>query len=62
MTMSNVTALEAQHVLQTYKRQPVVFVRGEGSRLFDENGRAYLDFISGIGVACWVTRIRAWRR
>ena len=48
--MSNVTALEAQHVLQTYKRQPVVFVRGEGTRLFDENGRAYLDFISGIGV------------
>jgi acetylornithine aminotransferase/acetylornithine/N-succinyldiaminopimelate aminotransferase len=48
--MSNVTALEAQHVLQTYKRQPVVFVRGEGTRLFDENGRSYLDFISGIGV------------
>jgi predicted acetylornithine/succinylornithine family transaminase len=45
-----VTALEAQHVLQTYKRLPVVFVRGEGSRLFDESGRAYLDFISGIGV------------
>jgi len=48
--MSNVTALEAQHVLQTYKRQPVVFVRGEGTRLFDENGKRYLDFISGIGV------------
>ena len=48
--MSNVTALEAQHVLQTYKRQPVVFVRGEGTRLFDENGRSYLDFLSGIGV------------
>lgn len=48
--MSNVTALEAQHVLQTYKRQPVVFVRGEGTRLFDENGRGYLDFLSGIGV------------
>jgi predicted acetylornithine/succinylornithine family transaminase len=45
-----VTALEAQHVLQTYKRQPVVFVRGEGSRLFDQSGRAYLDFLSGIGV------------
>ena len=44
--MSNVTALEAQHVLQTYKRQPVVFVRGEGTRLFDENGRAYLDFLA----------------
>jgi acetylornithine aminotransferase/acetylornithine/N-succinyldiaminopimelate aminotransferase len=48
--LSNVTALEAQHVLQTYKRQPVVFVRGEGTRLFDENGKRYLDFISGIGV------------
>lgn len=48
--MSNVTALEAQHVLQTYKRQPVVFVRGEGTRLFDESGKRYLDFISGIGV------------
>ena len=45
-----VTALEAQHVLQTYKRLPVVFVRGEGTRLFDESGRGYLDFISGIGV------------
>jgi acetylornithine aminotransferase/acetylornithine/N-succinyldiaminopimelate aminotransferase len=48
--LSNVTALEAQHVLQTYKRQPVVFVRGEGTRLFDEAGKRYLDFISGIGV------------
>jgi acetylornithine aminotransferase/acetylornithine/N-succinyldiaminopimelate aminotransferase len=48
--LSNVTALEAQHVLQTYKRQPVVFVRGEGTRLFDETGKRYLDFISGIGV------------
>jgi predicted acetylornithine/succinylornithine family transaminase len=48
--VSNVTALEAQHVLQTYKRQPVVFVRGEGSRLFDDHGKRYLDFISGIGV------------
>jgi len=48
--MSNVAALESQHVLQTYKRQPVVFVRGEGTRLFDEQGRRYLDFISGIGV------------
>ena len=45
-----VKALEATHVLQTYKRAPVVFVRGEGTRLFDATGRSYLDFISGIGV------------
>lgn len=48
--MSNVVSLEVQHVLPTYKRHPVVFVRGEGTRLFDENGKRYLDFLSGIGV------------
>src|SRR5690606_37472159 len=49
-TTEQVQTLEAQHVLQTYKRQPVVFVRGEGTRLFDAEGRSYLDFLSGIGV------------
>jgi len=48
---TDVQTLEAQHVLQTYRRQPVVFERGEGVRLFDDRGRGYLDFVSGIGVA-----------
>src|ERR1700675_4964165 len=42
---------EARHVLQTYKRLPVTFVRGEGVRLYDAEGREYLDLLSGIGVA-----------
>jgi acetylornithine aminotransferase/acetylornithine/N-succinyldiaminopimelate aminotransferase len=46
----DVQALESQHVLQTYKRAPVVFTRGEGVYLFDEGGRRYLDLISGVGV------------
>jgi predicted acetylornithine/succinylornithine family transaminase len=50
-TMTDVRALESQHVLQIYRRQPVVFVRGEGPYLFDEHGRRYLDFVSGIGVS-----------
>jgi predicted acetylornithine/succinylornithine family transaminase len=48
---TDVRALESQHVLQIYRRFPVVFERGEGVRLFDDHGRAYLDFLSGIGVA-----------
>ena len=44
-------AIETQHVLQNYKRFPIVFERGEGMRLFDAEGRSYLDFLSGIGVA-----------
>ena len=42
---------KSRHVLQTYKRQPVAFVRGQGPRLYDVDGREYLDFVSGIGVA-----------
>ena len=45
-----VQALESRHVLQTYARQPIVLTRGDGTRLFDAEGRAYLDFLSGIGV------------
>ncbi|MCU0623410.1 MAG: acetylornithine transaminase [Gemmatimonadaceae bacterium] len=37
-------------ILGTYKRAPMLFVRGEGVYLFDEAGRAYLDFTSGIAV------------
>jgi predicted acetylornithine/succinylornithine family transaminase len=43
-------ALDAQHVMQTYARQPVAFVRGEGSRLWDSEGREYLDFLGGLAV------------
>ena len=48
---TNVMALETDHVLQVYRRGPVVFERGRGCRLFDAEGRGYLDFISGVGVA-----------
>jgi acetylornithine aminotransferase/acetylornithine/N-succinyldiaminopimelate aminotransferase len=49
--MTDVKGLDAQHVLQTYRRLPVVFERGEGVWLIDDSGRRYLDFVSGIGVA-----------
>jgi acetylornithine/N-succinyldiaminopimelate aminotransferase len=46
-----VMALESTHVLQTYRRAPVVFERARGCRMYDTTGREYLDFISGIGVS-----------
>ena len=49
--MDDVVGRESRHVLQTYRRQPVTFVRGQGVRLFDAEGREYLDLLSGIGVA-----------
>jgi len=43
-------ALDEQFHMHTYARKPVMFVKGEGMRLYDDDGREYLDFVSGIGV------------
>ncbi len=51
LTLDDIKARESRHVVQTYKRQPIAFVRGSGSRLYDVDGREYLDLVSGIGVA-----------
>ena len=37
-------------IAKTYKRFPVVFTRGSGSSLWDENGKHYTDFVAGIAV------------
>jgi len=41
---------DKQYVLQTYARNYTNFVKGVGSTLYDENGKDYIDFASGIGV------------
>src|SRR4029079_11135410 len=38
------------HVMNTYARQPVAFVRGQGVWLWDEAGKKYLDALAGIAV------------
>ena len=48
---TDVIALEGQNILQVYRRNPVVFERGTGCRLYSSEGRGYLDLISGVGVA-----------
>src|ERR1700724_1747508 len=49
--IDDVQARESRHILQTYRRAPITFVRGQGVRLYDSDGREYLDLLSGIGVA-----------
>jgi len=39
--------LEARYLMTTAKRLPVTVVRGQGTRLWDEDGKEYLDFLSG---------------
>jgi acetylornithine/N-succinyldiaminopimelate aminotransferase len=50
-TAEQVRQAEAKHVLQVYRRAPIVLVRGEGVRVWDTDGKSYLDFTSGVGVA-----------
>jgi len=46
----NIVEIDQKYHLQVYKRFPVVFTKGEGLYLYDENGEMYLDFLAGIGV------------
>ncbi|MGH9835922.1 MAG: aminotransferase class III-fold pyridoxal phosphate-dependent enzyme, partial [Blastocatellia bacterium] len=48
--LEQIQQLESQYVMPTYARGPVMFVRGKASMLYDDKGKSYLDFISGIGV------------
>jgi acetylornithine/N-succinyldiaminopimelate aminotransferase len=51
LVVDEVVGRETRHILQTYRRQAVTFVRGQGVHLWDAEGREYLDLLSGIGVA-----------
>ena len=46
-----IQTLSDQVFFPTYKRFPSAMVRGEGPYLYDAEGKRYLDFLSGIGVA-----------
>jgi len=48
--MSNWPELEKKYFMNTFTRTPVTLVRGEGARVWDEDGREYLDFVGGWAV------------
>ena len=50
MTSNEIKALTGRYIMNTYGRFPVAIERGEGARLYDFEGREYIDFTSGIGV------------
>ena len=52
MSFKQEQALESTFIMPTYGRSPVEFVSGEGMTLVGDDGRAYLDFLGGIGVCC----------
>ena len=51
MNSQEIKALTGQYILNTYGRFPVALDHGQGATLYDPEGKAYIDFASGIGVA-----------
>ena len=49
-TATDWKALEEQYYVQCFGRAPVTLVRGEGTKVWDDQGREYLDFAAGIAV------------
>jgi acetylornithine/N-succinyldiaminopimelate aminotransferase len=50
LSPAKIYADEARYMIRTYRRPPIVFTRGRGCRLYDSQGREYLDFLAGIAV------------
>jgi acetylornithine/N-succinyldiaminopimelate aminotransferase len=50
MNREELIASSERNIIGTYRRQPVVFVRGEGAHLWDTEGKEYVDFVAGIAV------------
>jgi acetylornithine/N-succinyldiaminopimelate aminotransferase len=51
VALASLQQLERDAVMGTYARNPVEFVRGSGTRLWDDEGNEYLDFLCGISVS-----------
>ena len=50
MKNRDVAKLTDKYVAQTYARYPIALVRGKGARVWDADGKEYLDFLAGIAV------------
>jgi acetylornithine/N-succinyldiaminopimelate aminotransferase len=50
MSPTKIVADGTRYLMNTYRRPPLVFTHGRGCRLYDSQGREYLDFLAGIAV------------
>ena len=50
MSTADIINKAEENLLHTYNRYPVVFDHGDGVRLYDADGKEYLDFCAGIAV------------
>lgn len=58
--MMNIKELDNKYIANTYARFPVEIVSGKGSKLYDENGKEYIDLGTGIGVSIFGVGDEKW--
>ena len=59
--MMNTKEIDNEYVAHSYSRFDVTLVRGKGSTVYDDNGRQYIDFGSGIGVTAFGYADNQWK-
>ena len=50
MTVNDILEEAKKYIMNTYKRLPLLIVKGRGNRIYDRDGREYIDFVSGLAV------------
>lgn len=50
MDSKTLMELSEKYILHTYKRYPVILIKGRGTKVWDKDGKEYLDFVSGLAV------------
>src|SRR5688500_20378224 len=50
MNLETLKGLDERYAMPTYPRTPIEFVQGKGARLWDSDGKEYLDFFAGLSV------------
>ncbi len=48
MITSDIIKDSNKYIMNTYSRQPIVLVKGRGTKVYDSDGREYLDFVAGV--------------
>jgi predicted acetylornithine/succinylornithine family transaminase len=51
MKTEEIVSLHSSYIMNTYNRYPIALVKGEGVKVWDAEGKEYLDFLGGIAVA-----------
>ncbi len=62
MTLNQIKADDSQYIMNTYGRFNTALVKGEGSKVWDSEGKEYIDFTSGIGVNCLGYSDEGWAK